>query len=135
MVSSVRLTLPQLVPVSACSKYFRLCFWSWTHRSAQGIKPGLVDVVGQEAKREEEGGERKGHVRHPQACISDGWQHCCLSPLGSGLCSEKDTPWSVHPWIGLGTCHCRILQAPSGFWGLGRSLEHGCPAFWLGWAA
>ena len=43
--------------------------------------------------------------------------------------------WSVHPWIGLGACHCKPLQAPSGFWGLGRSLEHGCPVFWLGWAA
>lgn len=44
-------------------------------------------------------------------------------------------PWSVHPWFGLGTCHCKLLQAPSGCWGLGRSLEHECPAFWLGWAA
>jgi len=33
-------------------------------QQCSGKKPGLVDVVGQEAKREEGGGERKGHVRH-----------------------------------------------------------------------
>lgn len=66
-----------------------------------------MDVVGQAAKREEKGGERKGHVRHQQACISDvgAIQHSWLAALlpfslGSGLCSEKDTLW----WDGPGQC-------------------------------